>query len=111
MSNFMEVYNFKNLTKGSTCFKNPNKLSFIGFISTNRKKQFMSCALIGTGFSDFHKMTVTVLRSHFRKREAKIIKYRSNKNFCKDSFRQQLLGELNNSFISVSDLENLMLVS
>ena len=111
MSNFMEVYNFKNLTKGSTCFKNPNKLSCIGFISTNRKKQFMPCALIETGISDFHKMTVTVLRSHFRKREAKIIKYRSNKNFCKDSFRQQLLGELNNSFISVSDLENLMLVS
>ena len=103
----MEVYNFKNLTKGSTCFKNPNKLSFIGFISTNRKKQFMSCALIGTGFSDFHKMTVTVLRSHFRKREAKIIKYRSNKKFCIDSFRQQLLEELNKSFISISDLEKL----
>ena len=67
----------------------------------------MPCALIETDFSDFHKMTVTVLRSHFRKREAKIIKYRSNKNFCRDSFRQQLLDELNKSFISVSDIEKL----
>ena len=25
MRDFMEVYNFKNLTKGPTCFKNPNK--------------------------------------------------------------------------------------
>ena len=25
MRDFMEAYNFKNLTKGPTCFKNPNK--------------------------------------------------------------------------------------
>ena len=48
-------------------------------------------------------MVVTVLKSYFRKREAKIIKYRSNKNFYNDSFWQQLLEELNKSFISVSD--------
>ena len=41
MSDFMEVYNFKNLTKGPTCFKNPNKPSCIDYILTNRKKQFM----------------------------------------------------------------------
>ena len=43
----------------------------------------MSCASIETGFSDFQKMVVTVLKPYFRKHEAKIIKYRSNKN---DSF-------------------------
>ena len=51
--------------------------------------------MIETGVSDFHKMVVTVLKSYFRKREAKIIKYRSNKNFCNGSFKQQLLEELN----------------
>ena len=64
----------------------------------------MPRALIKTGVSDFHKMVVTILKSYFRKREAKTIKYRSNKNFCNDSFRQQLLEELNKSCISVSDL-------
>ena len=107
MSDFMEVYNFKNLTKGPTCFKNltkgptcfknRNKSSCTDLILTNRKKQFMPCALIETGFSDFHKMVVTVLKSYFRKREATMIEYRSNKNFCNDSFRQQLLEVLNKS--------------
>ena len=64
----------------------------------------MPRALIKTGVSDFHKMVVTILKSYFRKREAKTIKYRSNKNFCNDSFRQQLLEELHKSCISVSDL-------
>ena len=48
-------------------------------------------------------MVVTVLKSYFSKREAKNIKYRSNKSFCNVSFRQQL-EELNKSFINVSDL-------
>ena len=104
MSDFVEVYNFKNLIKGPTCFKNPSKPSCIDLILTNRKKQFMPSTLIETGVSDFRKIVVTVLKSYFRKREAKIIKYRSNENFCNDSFRQQLLEELNKSFISVSDL-------
>ena len=56
------------------------------------------------GGSDFQKMVVAILKSYFRKTEAKIIKYRSNKNFCNDCFRQQLLEELNKSFISISDL-------
>ena len=64
----------------------------------------MSSALMETGVSGFHKMVVTALKSYYRKCEAKITKYRSNKNFCNDSFRQQLLEELNKGFISVSDL-------
>ena len=104
LSDFMKVYNLKNLTKRPTCFKNPNKPSCIDLILTKRKKQFIPSALTDTSVSDFHKMVVTVLKSYFRKREAKIMKYRSNKNFCNYSFRQQLLEELNKSFISVSDL-------
>ena len=57
----------------------------------------MPCALIKTGVSDFHKMVVTVLKSYYRKREAKIIKYRGNKNLCNNTFRQQLLEALNKS--------------
>ena len=79
MRDFMDVYNFQNLTKGPTCFKNPNKPSCIDLILTNRKKQFILFALIETGVSDLNKMVVTVVKSYFRKLEAKIIKYRSNK--------------------------------
>ena len=104
MSNFLKVFNFKNLKKGPTCLKHPNKSSCIDLILPNRKKQFMPSALIEAGASDFHKMVKTVLKSYFKKREAKISKYRSNNSFCNDSFRQQLLEELNKNFISVSDL-------
>ena len=52
----MDVYNFQNLTKGPTCFKNPNKPSCIDLILTNRKKQFILFALIETGVSDLNKM-------------------------------------------------------
>ena len=34
----------------------------------------MPSTLIKTVISDFHKMVVTILKSYFRKREAKIIK-------------------------------------
>ena len=64
----------------------------------------MSSALMETGVSGFHKMVVTALKSYYRKCEAKITKYRSNKNFCNDSFMQQLLEELNKNFISIPDL-------
>ena len=49
-------------------------------------------------------MFVTVLKSYFRKREAKSIKYKSNKIFWNVSFRQQFLEELNKSLIILSDL-------
>ena len=64
MSDFVEVYNFKNLTKGPTCFKNPNKPSCIDLILTNKKKQFIPSTLIKTGVSDFHKIVLTVLKSY-----------------------------------------------
>ena len=64
----MEVYNFKNPTKGPislknhnnltkepTCFKTHNNPSCIDLVLTNRKKQFMPSALIETGVSGFHR--------------------------------------------------------
>ena len=60
MSDFMEIYNLKNLVKHSTCFKNPNRRSCIDLILTNKRKSFQPSFLIETGISDFHKMVVTV---------------------------------------------------
>ena len=39
-SNFKKIYKLKNLTKGPTCFKNPDKPSCINLILTSRKKNF-----------------------------------------------------------------------
>ena len=56
-----QIYGCKNLIKGSTCFKNPEKPSFIDFIITNRTKLFENFVILETELSDFHKMTLTVM--------------------------------------------------
>ena len=45
---------------------------------------------IETGLSDFHKMTVTVLKNYIKKRQPRVINYRCNKNFNERIFRDEL---------------------
>ena len=106
MSDSLDIYNLKHLVKNPTCFKNPVRPSCIDLILTNKRKRFQSCVLLETGISDFHKMVVTVLKQYIKKKESRIIKYRNHKNFCKYSFRTQLLNELNKGLIRISDLDH-----
>ena len=46
MANFMQTYSLRNLIKGPTCFKNPEKPSCIDLIMTNRSKSFQGSYLI-----------------------------------------------------------------
>ena len=55
-------------------------------MSTNRHHNFQNLCVIETGLSDFHKMTVTVLRSFLKKAETKEIFYRDEKNFTNDNY-------------------------
>ena len=48
---------------------------------TNRPRSFQNSCVIVTGLFDFHKMTVTVLRSYSLKVEPKIIMYQDYKKF------------------------------
>ena len=36
MSNFCQIYDFKNLINDPTCYKNPEKRTCIGLIMTNK---------------------------------------------------------------------------
>ena len=60
-------------------------------------KSFQNTKVISTGFSDFHKMVVTVLKSTFKKAKPKEIVYRSYKNFDGDTFKYELRHELERS--------------
>ena len=86
VSDFSEIYNLKHLVKDKTCFKNPAKPTCIGVIVTNRPKCFQDTVLFETGWSDFHKMCVTVMKMYYAKRKPSIVHYRKFKNFCSDSF-------------------------
>ena len=106
MSDFLDIYNLKNLVKNPACFKNPVRPSCRDLILTNKIKNFQPCVLLETGISDFHKMVVTVLKPYIKKKESRIIKYRNHTNFCNYSFRTQLLNELNKGLITISDLDH-----
>ena len=52
----------KNLVKGTTIYKNPEKPSCIDLILTKRPRSFHECHITETRISEFHKMTVTVMK-------------------------------------------------
>ena len=51
MKEFCDMYGFGNLIEGPTCYKNASSPSSIDIMLTNKK-------------SDFHKMTITVLKKY-----------------------------------------------
>ena len=71
MSNFCETYNLKSLNNKPTCFKNVTNPTNIDLILTNKQKMFKNTMVIETGLSDFHKLTVTALKSKIKKKTSK----------------------------------------
>ena len=89
--------------KETTCFKNPENLSCIDLILTNRPQSFQNFCAIETGLSDLHKMTHTVMQKNFQKYKARIRKFRDYKHFQNNAVREDLLSELLNFNIEISD--------
>lgn len=81
MVDFCEMYSLSNLIKKPTCFKNVDNPSSIDIMLTNKKQSFQNSMTVGTGLSDFHKMTVTVMNRYYKKNEPVTIEYRDLKNF------------------------------
>ena len=94
MIDFCQIYDLSNLIKESTCFKNPDKPSCIDLMLTNRPKSFIKSMVIETDLSDFHKMTLTIMKSFFPKKQPNITQYRDFRNFSNESFCNDLLFEL-----------------
>ena len=65
MKDFWDSYSFKNIIKEPNCFKNPTNSKYIDLTLTNRHRSFQNSCVIEIGLSNFHEMTVTVLRSFF----------------------------------------------
>ena len=105
MGEFMNIYNLENVIKRPTCYKNPDKRSYIDLMITNKIRSFHSSHIIETGISDFHKMTVSVMKIYVKKQKSNIIYYRDYKNFSNDQFRTDFLNELTKDHIPVSRLD------
>ena len=96
MNDFCETYNLENLIKEPTCFKNPNNPSSIDVMLTNRKNSFQNSMTIETGLSDHHKLTISILKTFFKKKKPVNINYRSYKYFNELHFRNDLKNSLQN---------------
>ena len=94
MKAFCDNYNLTSLIKQPICYKNPNNPTCIDLILSNTPRSFQSTCVIETGLSDFHLMTLTVMKKNFRKFHPRLINYRSYKNFSNETFRECLLKKL-----------------
>ena len=102
MKSFCENYDLKSLIKQPTCYKNPDCPTCIDLILTNVPRSFQSTCVVETRLSDFHLMTLTVLRKSFKTFQPKLIKYRSYKTF--EAYRETLINNLlKENFINNDD--------
>lgn len=67
MNSFWENNGLTNLIKQPTCYKHPNKPTCIGLILTYVPRSFQIICETETRLSDFHMMTLTVMRKGFKR--------------------------------------------
>ena len=92
--------------KNESCFKNPDRPTWIDVFLTNSPHSFHNTMTISTRLSDFYGMIITVLKSLFIKLMAREIYYRDYQNFSTNSFREDLtlsLNSINKAFNSFED--------
>ena len=105
MIEFCKVYKLKNLVKGAKYYKIPEKPSCIDLIPTNRPRSFHGCHIIETGLSDFHEMTVIVIKMCFKKQGLRVLRYRDYKRFNTQRFRQDVFANLHEENVTINQLE------
>ena len=108
LKDFCNLYLLKNLIKKPTCFKSPENPKTIDLILTNRPRSFCNSITLETSLSDFHKLTVTVLKMFFKKQSPKVISCQNDKNFSNDSFRTDLTNEISSNGILEGDLNGFL---
>ena len=94
---FCDTYGLANLVKAPTCYKNPQNPSCIDLILTNKPKSYFNTLVLETGLSDFHKMTVTVMRANLSKMKPISVIYRCYKHYINENFRDDLAKNLNSA--------------
>ena len=82
---FCDTLNLTNLVKSETCYTNNHK-STIDLFLTNKPRSFQFTSVTETGLSDYHRLIITFIKSHFSRLKPKIIHYRNFKRFDEQKF-------------------------
>ena len=94
MAGFCDTDDLRSLIMEPKCYKNPENPTCIDLILTNHPLSFQNSCVLETGLSDFHKMSVTIMKASFQRLQSRIINYRDYRRFQNDVFREELLSEL-----------------
>ena len=90
MKEFCSFNGFKKLINEPTCYKNSEKPTCIDLILANQPTLFQHSAVLETGPSDFHLLTVNEFKMSFQKFKPHIITYRHYENYHNDVFRSEI---------------------
>ena len=83
MKNICQIYGCTNIVKDKTCFRSPVNPTCVDLMITNRPKSFQESEVIETWLSDFHKMSLTVMKVFYNNRKSFNRKY---KDFSNEAF-------------------------
>ena len=72
-------------------------------ILTNKSRSFQSTYVMETGLFDFNRMTVSVLKTHFRKLPAKVVTYRNFKKFENEKLMDSLKLTINSQDVDYTE--------
>ena len=100
MQSFLELYDHTILISEPPCCKNPERFSSIALILINSSSIFKNSFAIETSLSDFHKMTITVMKKTFQKLKPKLIYYQNYNIFSNDKFGEETSYNLSMENIS-----------
>ena len=89
LRSLMGDHNLNSLIKTPTCFKS-DRGRCIDLILTNKQHSCFSSQTFETGFSDFHHLVYTILKTTSVKLPPKKIKYRCYRNFSESKFHNDL---------------------
>ena len=89
LSDLCDTFSLTNIINGKTCFKAQKGTSVDLLL-----RSFHQTGIFETGFSDHHKLILSVFRSYFIRIPPKIIEYRNYKNFNETVFLHNLDQEL-----------------
>ena len=92
LTDIMELFDYKNLIKGATCFKKDCVPTLNDVILTNVSNKCMKSLNFCTGISDCHNFISTVINSNIARDEMTKFEYRSFKDFNQDQFLFDLQG-------------------
>ena len=81
MKTFCDSYSLASLIRQPICYKNPSHPKCIDLMLTNVPQSLHTRCVIETGLSDFHLITLTVMKKSFKKLKPSVINYRSYKHF------------------------------